>query len=44
MFIEEKGYSKPQFELVIIQSVDIILASEGNDNSVGIEELLGYKV
>ena len=37
MFIEEKEYNKPQFEVVVINSVDIMTES---DNNLGIEELL----
>ena len=37
MFIKEKEYNKPQFELVVINSVDIMV---GSDNNVGIDELL----
>ena len=39
MFIEEKEYVKPQFELVVIESVDIMAISFG-DNDVSIEDLL----
>ena len=39
MFVEKKEYSKPQFDLVVINSVDIITASENdnseNDNNLG---------
>jgi len=38
MFIKEKEYNKPQFELVVINSVDIMV---GSDNNVGIDELFG---
>lgn len=37
MFIKEKEYNKPQFELVVINSVDIMVS----DNNVGIDELFG---
>ena len=40
MFIEEKEYRKPQFELVVIESVDIMKISIG-DNDVSIEDLFG---
>ena len=39
MLIEEKEYVKPQFELVVIESVDIMAISFG-DNDVSIEQLL----
>ena len=39
MFIEEKEYNKPQFEVVVINSVDIMLISTGRDIEVGIEQL-----
>ena len=42
MFIEEKEYSKPQFELVVINSVDIITASRDIEVSVG--DLFGFEV
>ena len=42
MFIEEKEYSKPQFELVVINSVDIILVSKEEDNEVGVGAFLGF--
>lgn len=38
MFIEEKEYSKPQFELVVINSVDIMT---GSDNGVSFDDLFG---
>lgn len=37
MLVDEKKYSKPQFEVVVINSVDIM---NDSDNSLGIEELL----
>ena len=35
MIIEERKYEKPQFEVVVINSVDIITAS---DNEVGFDQ------
>ena len=39
MFTEKKEYSKPQFELVVINSVDIMTES---DNSVDIGDLMAF--
>lgn len=40
MFIEEKEYRKPQFELVVIETVDIMDISIG-DNGVDVDQLFG---
>ena len=40
MLIEEKEYRKPQFELVIIETIDIMNISIG-DNNVGYDDLFG---
>ena len=40
MFIEEKEYRKPQFELIIIETVDIMNISIG-DNNVGSDDIIG---
>ncbi len=40
MFIEEKEYRKPQFELIIIETVDIMNISIG-DNNVGSDDIFG---
>ncbi len=40
MFIEEKEYRKPQFELVIIETVDIMNISMG-DNDESSDSIFG---
>ena len=40
MCIEEKEYRKPQFELVIVETIDIMNISIG-DNNVGHDQLFG---